>query len=274
MNVETLNIDLMCLKEAAYLARRSVKYWHLVGKLYLESIMNPHSARVFRAAYFFCRHIDDVLDDDRVISSDPEAYVHDILNAMKKGYKGPPIVDLYNFAINHIQKMANDSDDPESYFVRVIEDAMLFDYNRAKDSRILTRNEIETYYEDTFVPVTDLALIIAGSKLRTDQIPEIVTAQGHIFTIRDMKKDLEKGIINIPHEELEKAGVTGESLYYGTVRQNSSLVSWMDDEVETYRSELNVLKEKLSDVGSRKVCLPLILQMSIYCRLYQSGLFR
>lgn len=267
-----MGVETICLKEAIHLVKRSVKYWHLVGKVYLESLRDPHSAKVFRAAYFFCRHIDDVLDGDRTVTSDPENYVYDILDAMKKGSQGPPIVDLYRFAIGPIKKMAHETDDPESYFVRVVEDAMLFDFKRAKERRVLTREQLERYYDDTFTPVTNIALIIAGSSLRTGYMPEIVTTQGHIFTVRDLKKDLEQGIINIPLEELERAEMNADSVNYGNVRRNSTLVSWLDNEIRTYRGELQSLRGKLSDAGSRNVCLPLILQMDIYCRLYQLGL--
>jgi len=268
-----MGVESICLREAAHLVKRSVKYWHLVGKLYFESLTNPHSAKVFRAAYFFCRHIDDVLDGDRTITTDPRDYVHDILSAMKNEHQGSPIVELYRFAIGPIKEMAIEADDPESYFVRVIRDAMLFDFERAKGKRVLTNDEIEQYYDDTFTPVTNIALIIAGSQQRTGDVPEMVTTQGHIYTIRDMKKDLGQGIINIPQEELERAGVSDNSISYELVRRNPQLFSWMNDEVRTYQEELRVIRGKLSDMASRKVCLPLIWQMNTYCKLYQLGHF-
>lgn len=269
-----MKVESICLKEAAYLARRSVKYWHLVGKLYLESLRDPHSAKVFRAAYFFCRHIDDVLDGDRTVTIDPADYVHSILSSMENGHQEPSIVQLYQFAIGPIKEMATREDDPQSYFVRVIRDAMLFDYERAKERRVLTRDEINQYYDDTFTPVTNIALIIAGSQQRTRDIPEIVTTQGHIYTIRDLTMDLEQGIINIPQEELERAGLNEDFLSYGLVRRNSVLSSWMDNEVKVYQEELKVTREKLLDAASRKVCLPLIWQMDTYCKLYRLGLHK
>ena len=268
----SVSVESICLMEAAHLVRRSIKYWHLIGKMYLESLRDHHPAQVFRAAYFFCRHIDDVLDGDRKVTADPEMYVRHILSAMKTGHRGPQIVDLYRFAIDSMKEMAAETDRPMSYFMRVIEDAMLFDFERGKERRVLTRTELESYYNNTFTPITDIALIISGSHLRTEHIPEIVTTQGHIYTVRDMKKDLEKGIINIPLEELEKAEIDGVSASYNNVRRNPMLASWMDDEVRIYQHQLQILKGKLSDEGSRKVVLPLIWQMDMYCKLYQLGL--
>ncbi|PIN73759.1 hypothetical protein COV20_06080 [Candidatus Woesearchaeota archaeon CG10_big_fil_rev_8_21_14_0_10_45_16] len=269
-----MGVESICLREAAHLVKRSPKYWHLVGKLYLEGLANPHSAKVFRAAYFFCRHIDDVLDGDRSVTVNPEAYVRDILSAVENGHQGPPIVELYKFAIGPIKEMATETDDPKSYFIRVIKDAMLFDFERAKERRVLTRDEIEQYYDDTFTPVTNIALIIAGSQQRIRDVPEMVTTQGHIYTIRDLTRDLEQGIINVPSEELQEAGLNGKHLSYDVVRRNPVLSSWMDNEVERYSGELKVAREKLSDAASRKVCFPLIWQMNTYCKLYQLGLHK
>ncbi len=268
-----MSVEVICLREAAHLAKRSVKYWHLIAKLYLESLRNPQPAQVFRAAYFFCRHIDDVLDGDRTVTSDPIDYVHDILHSMKNrdqgSQQGPQIVQLYRFAISHIKEMAHEHDDPESYFTRVIRNAMLFDYERAKERKVLTREAIEQYYDNTFTPVMNIALIISGSYQRSEDIPEMMTTQGHIYTIRDMKRDLEQGIINVPQEELERAGLNNNSLSYDLMRRNAVLSYWMNSEVGKYKEELRVAREKIRDVASRKVCLPLIWQMNTYCRLYE-----
>lgn len=266
-----MGVETICLRESADLAKRSIKYWHLVSKLYLEGLKDPHSAKVFRAAYFFCRHIDDVLDGDRKITQDPEDYTRSILHSMEYETKGPEIMELYRFAIGPITEMAKESDDPKANFIKVIRDAMLFDYHRSKSKRVLTEDQLERYYEDTFVPVMDIAFIIAQSNQRSSDIPEIISTQGHIYSIRDLRRDLDQGIVNIPKNVLTEAGFTRAPSFEQVV-SNPSLASWRSSEVERYQSELRIAKEKISDSASRKVCLPLIWQMQAYCKLYQWGL--
>jgi len=82
-----MGIELICLKESSHLIKRAVKYWHLVGKIYLESLRDPYSAKIIRTSYFFCRHIDDVLDGDRKITDDPLTYVNDVLYAIKNKHQ-------------------------------------------------------------------------------------------------------------------------------------------------------------------------------------------
>ena len=269
--LEIMGVESICLREAVHLAKRSVKYWHLIGKLYGESVRDLRAAKVFRAAYFFCRHIDDVLDWDRTVTSDPEEYVYTLLHAMETGQRGPPILALYTFAIRSLKEMASEKDNPEFYFTQVIRDAMLFDYERAKNKKVLTREELERYYDATFIPVMNIALLIAGSRQRIEDIPEMITTQGHIYSVRDLKRDLGQGIVNIPQEELARAGLKSGAFSYESITRNPFLLSWMDNEIRTYQKELHLAKEKIGDAASRRVCSPLILQMEIYCALYRLG---
>lgn len=268
-----MNVEKLCLQEACHLVTKSPKYWQLVFKVYLSTLRNALSAKVFRASYFFCRHIDDVLDGDRSVSGDPEDYVQSILSAMHSGQGGPEIVGLYRFAIGHLADMAKEGEDPARHFKRVIKDAMLFDYERAKNHRVLTVQELEQYYDDTFAPVMNLALMIAGSSQRSADLPESVSTQGHIYTIRDLEADLAQGIINIPAEELAKSNIDVHRPFgKDAVVADANLSRWISDEVSTHHRKLGFWKLRLADEGAKNVCLPLIWQMDIFCRLHKLGL--
>lgn len=268
-----MGVEKLCLQEAGNLVKRSPKYWQLVFKVYVSGLRNALPAKVFRASYFFCRHIDDVLDGDRQISSDPEDYVNSILGAMRGQETGPEIVELYRFAIGHLLHMAREGEEPANHFQRVIKNAMLFDYERARDRRLLTVDELERYYDDTFAPVMDLALMIAGSSQRSTDLPESVRTQGHIYTIRDLRADLGQGIINIPAEEMAKSSIAVHRPFgKDEVIADPHLSAWIADEVSTHHQNLGVWKSRLEDGGAKNVCVPLILQMDIFCRLHKLGL--
>lgn len=268
-----MSVEKLCLQEAGYLVARSPKYWQLVFKVYLSTLRNALSAKVFRASYFFCRHIDDVLDGNRTISSDPADYVQSILGAMHGERGGPEVVELYRFAIGHLVDMAKKGEYPTQHFSRVIKNAMLFDYERAQNRRVLTAEELEQYYDDTFAPVMDLALMIAGSSQRSTDLPESVVTQGHIYTIRDLKADLSQGIINIPAEEFAKSTI---AVHHPFEKQDvvryPHLAKWIAGEVSTHHQNLDLWKSRLGDGGAKNVCLPLIWQMDIFCRLHKLGL--
>lgn len=265
-----MGVENICLKEAAHLVRRDPKYWIMVSHMYLAGLKTPLQSRVFRAAYFFCRHLDDVLDGDREISGDPENYVCTILDGMDGKNRAPKIVDLYKFVIGKLGN--NGMDNPQRDFREII-GVMLFDYARSKDRRVLTRQELEHYFNRTFVPVLNISLQIAESELRGNDLPGMVSTMGHLYSIRDMQIDLSRGIINVPQEELELSGLNG-SVSYGGFHKNGHLSRWMDCEVREYRRVLNDCKDRLSgerDRSSRRICFPLIGAMERYCERYLRG---
>jgi hypothetical protein len=269
-----MSIERLCLEEAGHLVVRSPKYWQLVFTMYLSSLRDALSAKVLRASYFFCRHIDDVLDGDRYVSDDPKDYVYAILRAMHNESDGPEVVELYRFAVRHLISLANTRGEPDKLFRCVIEKAMLFDYKRAQTRRVLTGVELHQYYDDTFAPVMDLALMIAGSSLRSVDMPEAVNVQGHLYSVRDLDRDLRGGIINIPAEELAKSSINvGRPFGREEVLADPYLSKWVENEVRIYGEYLSGWRQKLTDSGARNVCIPLILQMEIFCRLYKLGLY-
>ena len=214
------------------------------------------------------------MDGDRHVSDDHEDYVQNILSAMNTKNGGPQIVELYRFAIGHLVNMARADENSEEYFKRVIKDAMLFDYERAQTRQVLTQEELEKYYNDTFSPVMDLALMIAGSSLRSADLPESVTTQGHIYTIRDIEQDLSQGIINIPAEVLADSGIdVNRPFGKNEVLADPNLSEWVKTEVEVHHAKLKKWKQHLTDKGAKEVCWPLILQMDIFCRLHKLGIF-
>ncbi|MBI5002740.1 squalene/phytoene synthase family protein [Candidatus Woesearchaeota archaeon] len=266
-----MDVEIICLEEAIALAQRDSKYWLLLAHMYGKSIFDPEGAKLMRAAYFFCRHIDDVLDGDRKITEDPKGYVEEIKDAMKGGKSKNKIIELYKYAIKGIEKRKRGGDNPENEFERVT-DAMLFDYERSQRTQFLSRERIEQYYDDTFTPVVNISLMIARASVRGDEIPEIVYSMGHLYSIRDMERDISEGIVNIPYEEISAGRFDVRRIIsYERVRRNQNVRHWMDEEVRTYGQEINKWKKEAGeemDIGTRRVCHPLIRGMESFCKKY------
>ncbi len=266
-----MGIESICFKEAKELVKRDQKYWLLVAHLYAKSMLDPKTAKIMRAAYFFCRHIDDVLDGDRLITKDPKAYIEEIKDAMRRDNRVNEIATLYRYVITELETRKRANDEPEQDFERVI-NAMVFDYERGQRTEFFSRDRIEQYYDDTFIPVLNISLMIAEASVRGEDIPEIAYSMGHLYSIRDMKKDLAAGIINIPYEEIEKAEFdTRRIISRERIRKNLVLKQWMDNEVRVYGEEVKKWKEeayKKVDGGTQRVCSPLLAGMETFCRNY------
>src|SRR3989344_5351580 len=107
--------EFVAAKEAAILLKRDFnKYKRGVAGLYLLSTYGIETGSTFRSAYYFVRHVDDVLDGDRQVSSDPLAYVQDLRFQVETGNfaSGPTIATLAKDAIGHLEKRKKCPDDP------------------------------------------------------------------------------------------------------------------------------------------------------------------
>lgn len=191
---------LAATESARLLIHEPRKYAGLVAGLYLLSLKDCDVGNVTRASYLFVRHIDDLLDESKQ-SDEKLPYVLTLRNEIVSNTftKNPKISTLVQYSLDILERKARPEDNPRQDFVSVI-DAMVFDYNRAGERRVLSKQELENYYHDTFFPVVNIALIGLGSQFRAIDIPELSYGQGRVFTVRDLEEDWQRGVINIPKE--------------------------------------------------------------------------
>ncbi len=242
-----MSIALLSALEALRLLRRDpVKYARGVGGMYLLSVKGLELGRVARACFFFFRNIDDALDEDRKDIKNPLSHV---LNCRKQIASGkfkdqPKIVNLARFAIERLQKKSKKADNPKQDFLDEI-DVILFDFQRAKKRKVLKKKELKKYYQNTFFPVINLMLIGLNSKLRSKDIPQLSFCQGIIYTIRDLKTDWQRGIINIPKEILKKAKLTAKS-NIDKIKDSPIIKNWFKKEMINCQKDLEILEKKLT----------------------------
>ncbi|MDP3758835.1 MAG: hypothetical protein Q8Q86_03880, partial [Candidatus Daviesbacteria bacterium] len=99
--------EFVVVKEAiALLKRAPSKYVRNVVGMYLLSTKGSEMGSVFRSGYYFVRHVDDVLDGDRQVSSDPLDYVQDLRSQVETGCfkNGIGIATLAKHAVNHLER--------------------------------------------------------------------------------------------------------------------------------------------------------------------------
>lgn len=238
--------EIVAAKEAVVLLKRDFnKYKRNVVGLYLLSAYGLETGSTFRSAYYFVRHIDDVLDGDRYISSDPWGYVQDLRIQVETGNYAPglSVATLAKDAISHLERQRKPSDDPRQDFLRSI-DGIIFDYERSKERKVLTQDQLEDYYFRAFDPVVNLTLMILNSSLRSKDIPVMSYGQGRIYSVRDLGNDWVRGIINIPEDVLKRAVLTVGSTAE-EVKSSVEIQRWFNLMLSVTKPELIELQKQL-----------------------------
>ncbi|MFH0937389.1 MAG: hypothetical protein V1808_03780 [Candidatus Daviesbacteria bacterium] len=242
--------EFVAAKEAVILLKRDfTKYKRGVAGMYLLSIYGWEMAKVFRSGYYFFRHLDDVLDGDRNVSCDPLAYVQDLRVQVETGTfkQGLDISVLAKHFIDHLEKVEKPGDDLRFDCLRGI-DALIFDYERSRERRVLTAEQIEDYYFRAFDPVVNISLMALSPTLRSHDIPVMSYGEGRVYAARDLKDDWTRGILNIPREVLQRAALTGSSSFE-EVRDSVEVRKWFYSELSATKPELIGLQKRLKYEG-------------------------
>lgn len=247
-----MGVERLVAVESAKLAMREpIKYGGLVAGMYALSLKNGELGRVARTSYFFLRHIDDYLDEGKEKSNGRLPYVLDLRGQIASGRfeREPKIAELAKYSLEVLERKASSKDNPRQDFLTVI-DAMVFDYERSKERRILSSEELNDYYHDVFFSVVNIALIGFESRFRAHDIPALSYCQGRVYALRDLEEDWQRGVINIPKETLEQADLTQHS-QVGEIRANPIVKDWIRDQLSQSKTELIDLKTQLQVSGEQ-----------------------
>ncbi len=194
-----LDIEWICLREFGRLARRNPRYLGLVFSMYGRTIHSLARSHMLRAAYCFARHLDDVLVGDCLVSENPATYARRILQQARSGCFTTESVAsrLESFVFQNVDRFAGGEDHPSKELMILIE-AMLFDRERTRQRLLLTQKELHDHHRRTFGAALNVALCIGGACTRASDIPDIMQAQGCLYSLRDLSQDLSRGLVNIP----------------------------------------------------------------------------
>lgn len=190
-NLEALGIESLCFKEFAHFAWRHPRYLLIAAALVRET-------RLLRAAYCLAQHVDDVLDGDRKVKGDPEAYVQAVLPVLQ----GQPPAGR-STAEQLAAFVAAKAGDEEKRELIALFEVLLEDRRRMDARQAWSAAELAEHHRKTFFYSFDLTFRFAGARLRAGDVPELIDAMSWVSPIRDLEKDFQKGLINVPHEVLE-----------------------------------------------------------------------
>lgn len=97
-----------------YLHRDFSKYIKGAVGMWLLFGTDCETGDAYRSSYYFFRHVDDVLDNDRVVQEDPFAYVGNLRDSIETGnFTEYPILNLAAHSIDYLNKVKKKDDDPQ-----------------------------------------------------------------------------------------------------------------------------------------------------------------
>jgi hypothetical protein len=152
--------------------------------------------------------VDDVLDGDRKVKGVPEAYVERLIQGMKEGEptEDEPEAVLAAYVwdgLGNIRTAAGTvRDDPRGDLLALFARLRL-DRRRMDAKEVWSAAALAEHHRETFARSLNLTLMLDGAELRAADVPELVEALAWCSPVRDLEKDLAKGLINLPAEILE-----------------------------------------------------------------------
>lgn len=229
----------------------------MVLSLYAASIAGFDAGELTRAAYFFIRHLDDALDGEiplDVIKShgypDPRAYAEALRDqAFGLTDLGPSrIARLGRRAITGLSERVKYGEDTTSLNSDII-DELIFDYERRLSRESVSAERLSQYY-GLFNAFLDITFIALGRKTRTSQFPDFGPSQGRLYSIRDLGKDWDLGIVNVPEDVLQAAEIATTDPYRA-LAGSPITQDWAREEVEAGRRGMISTLDSLKHVDER-----------------------
>lgn len=245
-----IETEILVVKETADLIIRRPSYIKMIAGLYALSLFGSERGRLMRAAYLPIRKIDDALDGDAPKIRDPLAYARQLRNGIANATLGNTSEEqLLQYSLDVLEKKANQNDNPRGDFVNAI-DAIIFDYQRGRQRKLLSADEIEQYYRNAFDPVINITMQAIGSNFRSRNIPALSYGQGRVYSARDFKVDWERGIINVPGDVISSAGLSSSSSFE-EVGRSPIIIDWFHQSLRSTKPNLLSAQLLLKQSGEK-----------------------
>lgn len=232
-----LQLELFTAKEYGSLIRRQpdkfIKYTIRDYLLWITRL-----APALRPAYLTCRIIDDVADGERELPREFDDFPQLIQIAQEQIKSGivrtrSPLMLLLQQAVQSTSKrQIRDGETQEAYSGTL--DAMLSEYLRRIERRLLTQDELVALHTASSYHPHNIGLICLGSRDRASNTPELSELIGRMDALRDMPKDLHLGIVNVPQEVVTQTDASYDSLTEdpSTVYSHKAVIDWMHSELD------------------------------------------
>lgn len=247
--INQLHMEWLCFKQHVYFSIRNRRYLTIAVIQYLYSFFKWNQARNLRYTFCTLQLIDDILDEDRKCEIEPLDYLDNLKIAIKNNqYNSSDLEQMTKFFIQRTEQFGPMKDEAINAFFELI-DIMMADRRRVLAKKIYSKEELQHHHHTTFKYSLDIVLIALESPLRSSSMPEILDIFAWCSTVRDLKEDLDKSLINIP---LEITSQINNFLNLPTEKKiNSPLVhSWLIDETKKAEELFSICNRKMEEIKS------------------------
>lgn len=247
--IADFHIEILCVRDVILFSQRHRRYLLIALGLYLESLLGWRRHRILRVGFCFLQHIDDLLDGDRPTDREPLELVDDITLAIfTKQFGASDLMCMAQAFTTDLMKLKGES---------AIETALALIANmrqdrcRVTEHTTLSREELKQHQHATFSLSIDLMLIARASPLRASDVPELIDLLAWCSTVRDLKEDIDAGLINLPREILDAADFKIKRSYDMLI-VNPAVRTWLKCEHEHALQLLPALHKKLVKLKNQK----------------------
>jgi membrane-associated phospholipid phosphatase len=205
---EALALEGLFLRQMWQFGKRHGRYLRVAALVLLGSLPRYRKRRILRSGYVFLQLVDDLLDGDRVCEGEPYDLIERLLGELQTRSFGSS--ELSTIACAYLDDL-DALDLPQRNLLGTTIElvrVMQRDRLRARDGLLYDARELREHHRATFQYSLDLLLAALGSPLRGSSVPALLDAFAWASTARDLDSDLRQGLINVPREVLEAAGLT------------------------------------------------------------------
>ncbi len=184
------------------------QYGSYFSLMWICGIVNPQRANLIRSSYFWFRHIDDVADGDKPL---PKQYQNkqefletkrELIGQLFSQASGPIYGDKEDLLLADYYSTAKKLNVDLSRESFAILDTIILDEERARNRRVLSQEELNSYFYKLDLACGDGALKLVGETFSSEELAMLSWAVRTWFNLRDFPKDLDSGIINISAQDI------------------------------------------------------------------------
>jgi membrane-associated phospholipid phosphatase len=246
---DRLEVEWLCLSECVTFARRHHRYLLIALIIYQRAIFTRTESRVLRTGFVLLQVIDDYLDGDRKSNEDPQQIAAGIVRQFETGlFKKDPLGRLAAALWQDLDTSANNVAEAKVDVVALIRH-MMTDRERIREERVYSGEQLRAHHRLTFKYSMNLLLNAVDSEVRVDSFTELLDAFGWCSTMRDLKEDLENGLINIPLHVIREVRSENVALdHFQQLVATNAIRNWERIELESAWSNLNAAQQKVMEI--------------------------
>jgi hypothetical protein len=251
-------VELVAIRELWRFTRRHPRY--LLAGLAIGALSRGRwqATRPLRVAVCLAQLVDDVLDGDRPhpapigFADGVERTLRGQLTASTGGWADTtPAGQAAAVLTPWLAEALAADGDHASDSLRALIATLVLDRRRLDAREAWPAARLAAHHTRTFSLSLDLLLDLGGARLRAQDVPELVAAFAWCSPVRDLVRDLERGLVNLPVEVLRRAGDLDATSPPATLLAAGPVAAWLAEQAASGRAALDRLAARLAAPDDR-----------------------